>query len=210
LDEILFGPERLTALCCYVYFAHIDQATQAPGRGSSEEGRNVTTKNTAVDKYFEALTESYDAIIAGIKASNERGFRISTSLLDEAQRGQREAVDLGRKFAEDPTDIGGFYRAAMEATTKAQGRALELARQMFDEFSEGRSQARETIEKVVRAQRAAGEAALEAARDVASTTADRVRTGVSRVTTRAADQAKETAEDIKPKRSAAAASAATE
>lgn len=140
--------------------------------------------NTAVDKYFEALSESYDAIISAIKAGNERGYRVSTNLLDEATKGQREALDLGRKFAEDPTDVGGFYRAMMESATKAQGRALELARQMFDELSESRNEGRDAFERIVKAQRAAGEAAVEAARTVASTTADRVRTGVGRVTTR--------------------------
>jgi DNA anti-recombination protein RmuC len=149
--------------------------------------------NSAVDKYFEALTESYDAIIDAIKLGNERGYRVSSSLLSEAQRGQREAVELGRTFAGDPTDVGGFYRAMMESTTKAQGRALELTRQMFDELSESRSEARETIEKVVKAQRAAGEAAVAAARDVAGTTADRVRTGVERVTNRAAGEAEDAA-----------------
>ena len=140
-------------------------------------------KNTAADKYFEALTESYDAIIEAIKAGNERGYRVSNNLLAEAQRGQREAVELGRTFAADPTDVGGFYRAMMESTTKAQGRALELARQMFDELSETRTEGRDVIEKVVKAQRAAGEAAVEATRDLVSTTAERVRTGVTRVTT---------------------------
>ncbi|HEX5478434.1 MAG TPA: hypothetical protein VFY79_01810, partial [Dehalococcoidia bacterium] len=106
-------------------------------------------KNSAVDKYFEALNDSYDAIIDAIKAGNERGYRISTTLLSEAQRGQREAVDLGRKFAGDPTDVAGFYRAMMESTTKAQGRALELTRQMFSELSESGGETRETIEKVV-------------------------------------------------------------
>lgn len=149
--------------------------------------------NPAVDKYFEALNESYDAIIEAIKAGNERGYRMSSTLLAEAQRGQRESVELGKKFAEDPTDVGGFYRAAMESTTKAQGRALELARQMFDELSESRSDTREAIEKVVKAQRAAGEAAVEAARDVAGNTAERVRTGVNRVATRG----QEAAEDVK-------------
>ncbi len=135
-------------------------------------------QNTAVDKYFDALTESYDAILEAIKAGNERGFRTTNNLLAEAQRGQREAVELGKKFADNPTDIGGFYRAAMESTTKAQGRALELTRQWFDELSESRSEAREVFDKFVKAQRAAGEAAVDAARDVASSTADRVRTGV--------------------------------
>jgi len=144
---------------------------------------------TAIDKYFGALTESYDAIIGAIKAGNERGFRVSNNLLAEAQRGQRESVELGKQFAADPTDIGAFYRTAMESTTKAQGRALELARQMFDELSESRTEARETIEKVVKAQRAAGEAAVEAVRDVASVTVDRVRTGVGRVTGQAEEVA---------------------
>ena len=147
---------------------------------------------TAIDKYFEALTESYDALLEAIKLGNERGYRVSNNLLAEAQRGQRESVELGKKFATDPTDIGGFYRAAMESTTKAQGRALELARQMFDELSESRSEARETIEKVVKSQRAAGEAAIEAARDVAGVAVERVRTGVSRVTDRVQETATET------------------
>jgi len=78
----------------------------------------------------------------------------------------------------------------MESATKAQGRTLELARQMVDELSESRTEAREVIEKVIKAQRVAGEAAVEAVRDVASTTAARVRTGVGRVTSRGAGEAK--------------------
>ena len=72
----------------------------------------------------------------------------------------------------------------MESATSAQGRALELARQMFDELSESRNEGRDAFERIVKAQRAAGEAAVEAARSVAGTTAERVRTGVSRVTAR--------------------------
>ena len=156
-----------------------------------------SSSNTSVDKYFDALTETYDAIIEAIKAGNERGFRLSNSLLAEAQRGQREAVDLGKKFAIDPTDIGGFYRAAMESTTRAQGRTLELARQIFDEFSDVRGETREAIEKVIKAQREAGEAAVEAVRDVAGNTAERVRTGVGRVTGQAQETVNEAATTTK-------------
>jgi hypothetical protein len=58
---------------------------------------------------------------------------------------------------------------------------------MFDELSESRTESRDVIEKVVKAQRAAGEAAVEATRDLVSTTAERVRTGVTRVTTGVAE-----------------------
>ena len=149
----------------------------------------ATKQKTAVDKYFDALTESYDAIIDAIKLANERGFRLSNNLLAEAQKGQRESVDLGKKFADDITDVAGFYRAAMESATKAQGRTLEFARQVFDELSQSRDETRVVVEKVFNAQRAAGEAAVEAARDVASTAGERVRTGVERVTTQVRGQA---------------------
>ncbi|HLB23751.1 MAG TPA: hypothetical protein VJP07_06630, partial [Dehalococcoidia bacterium] len=74
----------------------------------------ATTQKNSVDKYFDALTESYDAIIEAIKMGNERGFRMSNNLLAEAQKGQREAVELGKKLADDPTDLAAAYRAMME------------------------------------------------------------------------------------------------
>jgi DNA anti-recombination protein RmuC len=161
----------------------------------------ATTQKTAVDKYFDALTESYDAIIEAIKMGNERGYRISNNLLAEAQKGQREAVELGKKLADDPTDVAGAYRAMMESATKAQGRTLEFARQVFDELSQSRDETRQVWEKVFAAQRSAGEAAVEAARDVASTASERIRTGVERVTTRVRGEAE---------KAASAAAAATE
>jgi hypothetical protein len=142
---------------------------------------------TPSDKYFDALTASYDAIIDAIKASNERGYRIASNLIAEAQRGQREQVELGKTWAADPTDVGGFFRAAMEQTTKAQGRALELARQLFDEFSESRNEGREAIEKVISAQRGAGEAFVEAARDVTGSAVERIRTGIGNLTQQTED-----------------------
>jgi len=153
----------------------------------------ATTQKNSVDKYFDALTESYDAIIEAIKMGNERGFRISNNLLAEAQKGQREAVEVGKRLAEDPTDLAGAYRAMMESATKAQGRTLEFARQVFDELSQSRDESRQVWEKVFTAQRTAGEAAVEAARDVASTAGERIRTGVERVTTRVRGEAEKPA-----------------
>jgi hypothetical protein len=157
----------------------------------------ATKEKNATDKYFDALTESYDAIIDAIKLGNERGFRLSNNLLAEAQKGQREAVELGKKLADDPTDVGGYYRSMMESATKAQGRTLEFARQVFDELSTSRDETRQVFEKVFSSQRAAGEAAVEAARDLASTAGERVRTGVERVTNRVATGAEKVADKAK-------------
>ena len=63
----------------------------------------MTTKSTsALDKYFEALTESYDAIIEAVKAGNERGYRVSNNLIAEAQKGQKEALDHRQEVRRGP------------------------------------------------------------------------------------------------------------
>lgn len=168
-----------------------------------------TATQTAADKYFDALTQSYDAVIDAVKQSNERGYRIASNLIAEAQRGQREQVELGKTWVSDPTDVAGFFRAAMEQTTKAQGRALELARQLFDELSESRNEGREAIEKVIAAQRSAGEAAVEAARDVTGQTVDRIRTGIGNLSQQTEDTVEKAVARTR-KATNAAVSAATE
>lgn len=124
------------------------------------------------DKIFDALNESYRAMLDAIKAGNERGYRVSQTLIEEAERGQREVLELGRRFAQDPADLAGFSTALMEATTKAQNRALELTRQWFDELSGASTEAREAMQRMVRANQEAGQAAVEVARGLFSRAAE--------------------------------------
>ncbi len=141
-------------------------------------------RSTAIDKYFEALTESYDAIIEAIKAGNGRGYRIASHLLTEAQHGQHDMLELGRRFASQPADIRGLYRATTESATRSRERARAFGGQLLDEFAAARMETRNTIDRVVKAQRAAGDATVAATRDVASVTIERVRAGISRGTGR--------------------------
>lgn len=134
----------------------------------------MPTSETA-QKFFDALSESYAAMLDAIKAANERGHRVSSTLIEEASKGQREAIDLAKKWAQAPTDLPGFYGSVVEATTKAQGRALELAREWFEELGEVGEDTREAIRRIVSANRAAAEAAVEAARSGFSTATSGVR-----------------------------------
>ena len=108
----------------------------------------MATGTGTADRIFDALNESYEALLAAIKAGNERGYRVSKTLIDEAERGQKEVTELGRKFAQDPADLAGFSTSVMEATTKAQSRALDLTRQWFEELSGANSEARDAIQRV--------------------------------------------------------------
>ena len=118
----------------------------------------------AEEKFFNALNESYDALLGAIDAGRERGYRVSKGFVEEARKAQREAVDLGKKLVEAPTDVAGFYGAVVEATSKAQSRTLELAREWLGELGDSGKDARDAIQKVMKANQAAARAAVDAAR----------------------------------------------
>ncbi|MDP2949658.1 MAG: hypothetical protein Q8P22_08995 [Chloroflexota bacterium] len=140
----------------------------------------MTTESTS-ERFFNALTETYTAMLDAIKTGNERGYRVSSTLIEEARKGQQEAIELGKKWAQAPTDVPALYGAVIELVTKAQSRALELAREWVDDLAESRQDAREVIQRVVNANRGAAEAAVEVARGAFGTASAGVRQATGRV-----------------------------
>src|SRR3990172_893396 len=122
-------------------------------------------KAETVDRFFGAVNEAYDALLDAVKSANDRGYRISRHLIDEVERGQRDAIDLTRRLALAPRDVPGFYSSAVRSVTDSQGRVLELTRQLIDEFTDSQRDARDTLRRVIEANRGAGQAAIEATRD---------------------------------------------
>ncbi len=125
-------------------------------------------KQETVDKFFNSVTEAYDALLDAARSANDRGYRISRRLIDEIEHGQREALELSRRFALAPRDLAGFYASAVRTVTDAQGRTLELARQLLDEITDSQRQARDTLRRVIESNRNAGQAAITATREVVS------------------------------------------
>lgn len=126
-------------------------------------------------KFFEALNESYDALIDGVKVANDRGRRVSASLIEDAHQGQREVVELAKKWAEAPADLAGFYGSLLEATTKAQTRALEITRQLFGELTEAQKENRDVLQRIADANRSAGKAAVDLSRGIFNRTSEALR-----------------------------------
>ena len=112
--------------------------------------------NDAAKKFFDALNDNYDALIDSVRAANDRGHRVSTTLIEEAQEGQREAVKLAKSWAESPLDFLNFYNSLIEATTNAQGRTLEATRHWFGELSDSQKETRDVLQRMLNANRAAG------------------------------------------------------
>jgi hypothetical protein len=126
---------------------------------------NATESTTNyVERYFDSLLATYDILADAISKANERGMKISRQMTADVASGQREALELGKKIASEPANPAQFYGAILESAMNAQSRALAFTQVAYQEALEASTDARETIEKIVEANRQVSTAATEAAR----------------------------------------------
>lgn len=120
--------------------------------------------NEYVQKYYDSLIASYDLLVDAVAKANDRGIKVTKQFATDVAKGQREALELGRKLAAEPSDLGQFYTAVLEATTAAQGRALAFTQTAYSEALGASGEARDTVEKLVKANQDTAKAAVEVAR----------------------------------------------
>ncbi len=118
--------------------------------------------NDQAQKYYDALIQSYDILTEAVATASERGLKITKQFAADVARGQREALELGRKLSAEPTDLAQFYAAVLEATTTAQGRALSFSQAAYQEAVGASTDTRDTIQKLVEVNREASQAAVKA------------------------------------------------
>ncbi len=145
---------------------HVSAAPR-PG-AANERNPSPMAVTEPVQKYFDALLASYDVLVDAVTKANERGTKLTEQFALDVVKGQREAIELGRKFAGDPSDVGQAYAAVLETATAAQGRALNFAQAAYQEALAAGTDARETVEKLVQVNSETTKAAVEAARAFAS------------------------------------------
>lgn len=129
------------------------------------------------DKFFHAINDAYDGMLAAIEAANNRGYKVSRTLLKEARKGERELVGLARKWTDAPTNYFDFFESVLDVQARAQTRTLELARDFLGGAGGYRGDVQEAMTRVVKANREAGEATVEALRDAYERSVGRIRGG---------------------------------
>ncbi len=135
-------------------------------------------QTSSIDKFFNAVDDAYDVILDTIKAGTDRGYRVSKGLIEQAEKGQREAVELAHTIVKAPTNLGKTTGAVVETLTKTQGRILETSRQWLDEALDTQQEGREALRRWIDANREAGEAVIEASRGVFGKAQERARQAV--------------------------------
>jgi hypothetical protein len=135
-------------------------------------------QRNAIDKFFGAVDDAYDVLLDTLKTGVDRGHRVSKGLIEQAQTGQQEALELAHNVAKSPTDVAKASSAVVETLTKSQGRLLETSRQWLDEALDSRQEGREALRRLIQANRQAGEAVIESSRGVFGRAQERAREAV--------------------------------
>lgn len=128
-----------------------------------------------LDRFFDAIDDAYDVVLDTLKAGVDRGHRVSKSVIEQAQQGQREALQLAHTVVQSPTDLAKASGAAVETLTKTQGRVLEISRQWLGEALESQQEGREALRRLIEANRQAGEAVIETSRGLFGRARERAR-----------------------------------
>ena len=95
---------------------------------TTESTTDSATDQAPTDKYFDALLASYDALANAIEQANERGLRISRQLLTDVTAAQRQALDLAKQVAANPSDTAAAYSAIMESAPRRARRLISRSR----------------------------------------------------------------------------------
>lgn len=128
--------------------------------------------NDARESFFSALNENYDALNHAFKAANDRGHRLFSALMEDAQQGQRDGIELARRWAESPLDLPAFYASLVEIATKSRGRARESFRGWLEELAEARREYAELLQRAMSANRVAAAAVPDVARGFSNRVSD--------------------------------------
>ena len=109
---------HLAALLTYRQTNDILPSNNKQGTVSREV--HMAAQNQQVERYFDALIQSYNVLRDAAEKGRERGSAVYQELATEVANGQRETLELAKKVAGQPTDIGQNWSAILEATVKAQ------------------------------------------------------------------------------------------
>jgi hypothetical protein len=134
-----------------------------------------------INRLFETVNESQDAFLDMVRSNNERAYRFSKIVIEEAARTQQEQTDLAKQWMEAPIDTIGLTKSTLETWTRRQRRRFELSRAFFDEMAEVRDETRGVVQRVASASRDAVSVGAEAGREAAARAGEAGRQAAARV-----------------------------
>ncbi len=101
----------------------------------------------SIDRLFEIIIERQESRFDTIKSINERYYRFVRSVIEATRQGAHDWTNVGRRWAERPTDTVGLYESASEALANDQARRIALRQEMLDDLAESQRESREVVRR---------------------------------------------------------------
>jgi len=97
---------------------------------------------TAADRVSNAILERQASVFDLIRSNTDRNHRFTRSLIESYRQGNREWLEVGRRWVKNPTDVTGIYEAVSDAIGNAQQRTIALSREWFEDTVETQRESR--------------------------------------------------------------------
>jgi len=103
------------------------------------------TTRESIDRLLETIIERQEARFDTIKGINERYYRFVRSVVEATRQGAHDWTNVGRGWAQRPTDVVGLYESASEVLANDQARRIALWQEMLDDVAESQREGREVV-----------------------------------------------------------------
>lgn len=97
---------------------------------------------TTADRLSNAILERQASVFDLIRANSDRNHRFTRSLIESYRQGNREWLEVGRRWVKNPADVTGIYEAVSDAIGNAQQRTIALSREWFEDTVESQRESR--------------------------------------------------------------------
>ncbi len=101
----------------------------------------------SIDRLLETIIERQEARFDMIKSINERYYRFVRSVVEATRQGAHDWTNVGRGWAERPTDVVSLYESASEVLANDQARRIALWQEMLDDLAEAQREGREVVRR---------------------------------------------------------------
>ena len=106
----------------------------------------ATRQTTATsDRLSQAILERQAGIFDVMRSVTDRNHRFTRSLIESARQGNRDLLEVGRRWAKRPTDVTGIYDAIADAVGNSQQRTIALSREWFEDVVETQRENRQLV-----------------------------------------------------------------
>lgn len=121
-------------------------------------------EKTDLGQFIDRIIENQGRLSEALAAARQRGTKIVEMMSDQVVQGQREALELAKLVATNPSAYTENSKAMLDAAIESQNRGLDFAKELYKEQAAAAENLRESMQSVMESSREAAESAMELGR----------------------------------------------